>query len=608
VVKFEQMMRRATIDRLSFNLRASGLRGRRLWHDWRSGPARLKRLAKTDALETDWPIIAGQSTTPLWTMAAPQEWQLTAGKVQNLRQAVQSLHGLHLPAGETFSFWRHVERPTRRHGYVAGRELREGCLVASIGGGLCQLSNAVYAAAIAAGCEIIERHRHSRIIPGSLAEIGLDATIFWNYVDLRFKPAQEMIIDARLTADNLVLRLRQAAQVTSIGEVSAASPSPGKARSTTSENPGDCLTCGEISCIYAIRPSEAAGRRAWLLDEVWPEFDRLQVDERQPSDDLHLPLDGKAWRRPGYAWTFGDHDRVMTYPIQTLWQARRLRRVSTQGAARQLALIERDQSLAKAYHRTLNYDVDQLVISLNLLPHLWRLGSLGGRRYAVLMTRSPLSSLQKALDAAGALHPQSPTLRDFRAPDWLIAAEEAALASAETLYTPHHQVAVELRQGHPAHIREIDWVMAQRPAPPATGGRPADDRPTVLFAGSSLGRKGAYEMRQAMRHLPIAIRILGRATEGPDFWAGMLIAPAAAGSDPLEGVACVVLPAFVEHQPRILLRALARGIPVVCSPACGISARPGVRLVPACDPIALASAITEALGGAETDRWRQTAE
>ncbi len=89
---------------------------------------------------------------------------------------------------EVFSFWRHVGRPTRGRGFADGRELREGCIVPSVGGGFCQLSNALYAAALDAGCEIVERHAHSRRVPGSMAEAGRDATVFWNYVDLRFRP------------------------------------------------------------------------------------------------------------------------------------------------------------------------------------------------------------------------------------------------------------------------------------------------------------------------------------------------------------------------------------------------------------------------------------
>ena len=40
--------------------------------------------------------------------------------------------------------------------------------------------------------------------------------------------------------------------------------------------------------------------------------------------------------------------------------------------------------------------------------------------------------------------------------------------------------------------------------------------------------------------------------------------------DWLEGIDVVVLPAFVEHKPRRLLEAAARGTPVIASTACGL--------------------------------------
>jgi hypothetical protein len=38
----------------------------------------------------------------------------------------------------------------------------------------------------------------------------------------------------------------------------------------------------------------------------------------------------------------------------------------------------------------------------------------------------------------------------------------------------------------------------------------------------------------------------------------------------LDGVGLVILPAFVEHKPRILLNAIAHHIPVIASSACGL--------------------------------------
>src|SRR5206468_12891452 len=116
--------------------------------------------------------------------------------------------GLCRPGGGLFRFWAQVQRPMRRLGFVRGRELREGCVIASVGGGLCQLSNALYDVALTAGCAIVERHAHSRRLPGSMAALGRDATIFWNYVDLRFRPAVDCQLEVTLDRDRLTVALR----------------------------------------------------------------------------------------------------------------------------------------------------------------------------------------------------------------------------------------------------------------------------------------------------------------------------------------------------------------------------------------------------------------
>ena len=113
--------------------------------------------------------VIAESATPLWTETEPEERFLVAGKIHNLRLAIRAINGIEIQARETFSFWRQVGRAVRRRGYVRGRELREGCIIPNIGGGLCQLSNALYDAALQANFEIIERHAHSGHC-GSLAK------------------------------------------------------------------------------------------------------------------------------------------------------------------------------------------------------------------------------------------------------------------------------------------------------------------------------------------------------------------------------------------------------------------------------------------------------
>lgn len=85
--------------------------------------------------------------------------------------------------------------------------MRQGCIIPTLAGGLCQMSNSLYRAAREAGCEIVERHGHTAAIPGSPFPPGEDATVFWNYVDLRFRDTRAMSISVKLDRDSLIVRL-----------------------------------------------------------------------------------------------------------------------------------------------------------------------------------------------------------------------------------------------------------------------------------------------------------------------------------------------------------------------------------------------------------------
>jgi len=599
-------MQRTIIDQMTFGLRANGLRARRLLKDLADGPPRLSREAHpTLAQNIAGPGVLGSSVTPLWPAASVREYRLTAGKIQNLRQAVHRLNGLRIPAGTTFSFWRHVGRPIRRRGFVPGRELREGCLVASIGGGLCQLSNGLYAAARAAGCEIVERHRHSQVIPGSLAERDLDATVFWNYIDLRFRAVKDILLEVRLTTTDLVIQLRGKDDEAHRADARVtAMPATITPPAVLKAGPGDCLACGAQSCVYHIRADDRPHGTAWLLDAYWPEFDRWLGSNCDAQDQFHLPLDGRTWRRRNYAWNLPAGSKRHSYPLLTVRHALKMRRLAVQGAARQRALLERDRQLAAAYAANVAYETDRLVVAQNLLPHLWESGALGGRQYTVLMTRAPLADLQQTLDDAARLHPASPTLRDFRAPAWLLVAEQAALQAASSFVTPHAGLAETLASSYAGTIERIAWNLPgdsgapSSPSPEIAARSDAGDPPQarLLFAGASLARKGAYEMRAAAQQLPIRLRLSAGARETADFWQGVEAEPPIAGTDPLDGVDCVVLPAFVEYRPHLLLRAIARGLPVICTAACGLGSHPGVTLIEAGNAAALIAAIGTVLG------------
>lgn len=152
-------------------------------------------------------VLLAEDESRLYTLTDPRERELELGKVQNLRIAAAAVDGLVIGAGETFSFWRAAGRATRAKGYVTGRELRQGCMIPSIGGGICQLTNALSRIAHRAGMELVERHRHSVQPEGFFIDDATDATVFWNYIDFRFRSDRPVRIGARLTETALVVRL-----------------------------------------------------------------------------------------------------------------------------------------------------------------------------------------------------------------------------------------------------------------------------------------------------------------------------------------------------------------------------------------------------------------
>ena len=503
--------------------------------------------------------VLGESKTLLWTEKEPGEQFLQAGKIQNLRIAVKRLNGLLIPADEVFSFWKHVGKTTRRKGFVAGRELREGCIIPNIGGGLCQISNALYDAALKANFEIIERHAHTQVVRGSLAEQGRDATVFWNYVDLRFKSTTAFQIEAFLDSEELIVRFRgeksEPKQLVSISRNRMAKPA----------EIGSCATCGVNDCFRVVMPSEKTlnfGRNAYLVDEYFPEFDAYIQQNRNEKDFLFLPLDGKRFRKANYSWSTNGFAKTKQSFLTTAIRSYRSRKLAAQGASRQRNLLEMYEKLAENYAQRLGYDCLHLVIQQNLLPFLWRDGHLGGRTFDVLMTALPMRKLQERLDFAKSLHSESKTLGDFRAEEWLVEAEMKALRHARRIITPHTEIASLF----PDQAKLLDWEIPQ--IEPASKIRKA--KPTILLPASTVGRKGVYELREAVRDLEIKVITFGANIEGEDFWNGFDVERGNPANGWLEKIDLVVLPAFVEHKPRRILQAVAAGIPVIASKACGL--------------------------------------
>ena len=197
------------LDMAVFGIKSTLLKARRLASDGLDRRC-MRWRATTGSGET----LAGETlaevVTPLYSDGDDREQALQLGKVQNLRVAARAFDGVVIPTGRTFSFWAQLGRPTRARGFVVGRELRQGCLIPTLAGGICQLSNSLYRAASQAGCRIVERHGHTAAIAGSPFPPGEDATVYWNYVDLRFEASRQLRVVCRLTESHLIVRLEAA--------------------------------------------------------------------------------------------------------------------------------------------------------------------------------------------------------------------------------------------------------------------------------------------------------------------------------------------------------------------------------------------------------------
>lgn len=504
------------------------------------------------------PAIA-ESKTELWTEIAPAERFLLAGKIQNLRVAVAKINGAEIPAGQIFSFWKQIGRATRRKGFVIGRELREGCIIPNVGGGLCQLSNALYDAALRANFEIIERHAHTRVLPNSLAEQGRDATVFWNYIDLRFRSPNAFRIEAKLDAKHLSVKfLSDKTKEKNLFQIQKRSAKP-------AAHVENCATCGVEDCFRVVKPPKNSdfGRTAFLVDEFSPEFDEYIQAAKCGKDTLFLPLDGKRFKKANYAWTTANFAKVRQSLLTTLIRSYKSRKLAAQGAERQKNLLAMAEKLAESYAKNLSFDVLHVVVSQNLLPFLWRKGVLGGRVFDILMTNLPMKNLHERLDFAHSLHPESKTLGDFRADEKLIEVESEALKHANKIITPHTEIASLF----PDKAELLNWHL---PKAKERTAKIKNQKQTVIFPASTVGRKGVYELREALRGLDVRLVIIGLNFEGENFWHGFEVERGNAQNGWLENADLVVLPSFVENKPRRILEAAANQIPVIASKACGV--------------------------------------
>lgn len=103
----------------------------------------------------------------------------------NLAIALRYLNGVVIMPGDTFSYNKIIGDTTSAKGYLPAATFKGGTVVQELGGGICQTVSTLYDAALISNMQIVERHQHG--LPVGYVKPSLDATVYGDVLDLKFK-------------------------------------------------------------------------------------------------------------------------------------------------------------------------------------------------------------------------------------------------------------------------------------------------------------------------------------------------------------------------------------------------------------------------------------
>lgn len=107
----------------------------------------------------------------------------TANRKENISLAAEKCNGVILLEDEVFSFNDTVGEQTAETGFKLANATADGELIQAYGGGICQVSSTVFAAALYANLDIAERWEHEYV--SRYIDAGIDAAVAWDALDLK---------------------------------------------------------------------------------------------------------------------------------------------------------------------------------------------------------------------------------------------------------------------------------------------------------------------------------------------------------------------------------------------------------------------------------------
>ena len=115
---------------------------------------------------------------------------LQYNKVVSIDITGKAINGTLIRPGEVFSFWKTVGNTTKRKGYLDGRVIIDNKLTPGIGGGLCNLANALHNLILHSPLDVTEFHTQSDALApdhGKRVPLSTGTSVSYNNVDYRFK-------------------------------------------------------------------------------------------------------------------------------------------------------------------------------------------------------------------------------------------------------------------------------------------------------------------------------------------------------------------------------------------------------------------------------------
>ena len=162
----------------------------------------------TKKLDYELPVIIKSHTSIILRKLHNVDMQLQVNKKTNLKILSKKINKLVIHPGEIFSFWYLVGEATKKYGYKKGLVISKTGFRSEVGGGLCQLANMIHYLVLNSPLEVVELHHHSdALFPDDRRRVpfGTGTSVFYNYLDYRFKNTLDQDIQLLIWVDNDVL-------------------------------------------------------------------------------------------------------------------------------------------------------------------------------------------------------------------------------------------------------------------------------------------------------------------------------------------------------------------------------------------------------------------